>query len=149
MIKLSTKGRYASRAVLEMALGYGKGPILLREIAQKQDISERYLERIMNTLVSAGIIQSTRGQNGGFSLKRPPSDITLATVIEAVEGQISPVTCVDNPESCPRHPICVTRDIWIELKSAMMNLLNSITLHDMVGMYHHKNSTSEHQMYYI
>ena len=97
-MKLSTKGRYAARAMLELALNFGKGPLQLREIAQKQEISERYLERLMTALVTAGLVRSLRGRHGGFKLAKPPKEIQLAQIIQAVEGSLSPVDCVDNEQ---------------------------------------------------
>ena len=148
-MKLSTKGRYATRAMLELAMRYGKGPILLREIAQSQEISERYLERIMIALVTAGLVRSTRGQHGGFNLAKPPREIRLDQVIQAVEGPITPVACVDDPQSCDRHDICVTRDIWEKLKEAMLGVLDSITLENMVEMQKKKLKASKNRMYNI
>ena len=93
-MKLSTKGRYAARAMLELALNDRKGIIQLKEIARKQDISERYLERLMSILVSAGLVRSVRGQHGGFSLAKPIHEIRLSQIVEATEGSISLVECV-------------------------------------------------------
>ncbi len=148
-MKLSTKGRYAARAMLELALNYKKGPVVLREIASKQEISERYLERMMTTLVSAGLLRSSRGQNGGFSLAKPPGKIRLSQVIEVVEGSIAPVYCVDDPKLCNRVDICITRDIWGKLKKVMLDVLNSITLENMVEMQKEKLAKPGTRMYYI
>ena len=138
-MKLSTKGRYAARAMLELATVHGTGPIRLGEIARKQDISERYLERMMNAMVTAGLVRSTRGQRGGFCLSRSPDDIRLSQVIKASEGPLSFVECVDDPGLCTRYPICVTRDIWERVKNAIEDILDSITLQDMVEMQRKKS----------
>ncbi len=148
-MKLSTKGRYGARAMLELALSYKKGLVLLREIAQKHEISERYLERIMIALVSAGLVTSSRGKYGGFSLAKPPGEIRLSQVIQAVEGSISPALCVDDPRLCDRVEICVTRDIWIKLKESMSETLDSITLENMVEMQKQKLINPETFMYHI
>ncbi|MEW6684655.1 MAG: Rrf2 family transcriptional regulator [Candidatus Edwardsbacteria bacterium] len=148
-MRLSTKGRYGARAMLELALNYEKGIISLREIGQKQGISEGYLERMMTILVSAGLVRSSRGQHGGFSLARPPKEIRLSRVIQIVEGTIAPVPCLDEPKLCSRVDICVTRDIWETLKKAMLEVLDSITLEDMVKMQKKKLSRPKFQMYYI
>ncbi len=148
-MKLSTKGRYGARAMLELALCYKKGPVLLREIARRQEISERYLERMMTALVSAGLVISSRGKNGGFTLARPPGEIRLSQVIQIVEGSIAPVLCVDDPRLCDRVDNCVTRDIWMKLKKSMSKTLESITLKNMVEMQKKKMSKPETSMYYI
>jgi len=148
-MRLSTKGRYGARAMLELALNYKKGTILLRDIAHRQEISESYLERMMTALVSAGLVRSSRGQNGGFILAKPPGEIRLSKIIQAVEGSISPVACVDDPALCKRVSICITRDIWKKLKEAMTDVLDSITLKDMVNMQKDKCAELDEQMYYI
>ena len=139
-MKLSTKGRYASRAMLELAEAYGKGPVKLRSIAGRQEISERYLERMMNALVNAELVRSTRGQKGGFQLLKPPSEIRLSMVIQAVEGSMTPVACVDDPEICHRYESCVAKDIWGKMKRAILDVLDSITLEDMLEMKKKKQS---------
>ena len=148
-MKLSTKGRYGSRAMLELALHYGFGPITIKDVAQRQEISERYLENIMTTLVSEGLVISSRGKGGGFMLSKPPEEIRLFDIIRVVEGSLAPVDCVDDPSNCNRSPLCVTCDIWGKLKDAMTDVLNGITLKDMVEMYRDKSSKQEALMYYI
>jgi len=133
-MKLSTRGRYGARAMLDLAIHYGKGPLLLKDIARRQGISERYLEHIMTTLVSAGLAQSMKGQHGGFSLAKLPKEIKLSQVIQAAEGTIALVSCVDDSKLCNRVDVCVTHEIWNKLKKAMIEVLNSITLGDMVKM---------------
>lgn len=147
-VKLSTKGQYAARAMLELALHYEKGPMLLRNIAKIHNISERYLERLMSALVSAGLVRSLRGQKGGFILARNPSEIRLDQVIEVVEGSISPVSCLDDKKFCKKINTCVTYDIWVKLKDAMVGVLKSISLEDMVNM-HKEKIKSQDKMYYI
>lgn len=148
-MKLSTKGRYAPRAMLDLALNYGKGPMSLKNIGRRQEISERYLEHIMIVLQSAGLVQSTRGSRGGFSLSKLPKEIKLSQIIQAVEGSISPVACVDDPKLCDRVGACVTHEIWKKLKKAMLEVFDSVTLEDMVKMQKNKLSKPKAQMYYI
>lgn len=148
-MKLTTKGRYAARAMLELALNHGNGSIQLREIAQKQEISERYLERMMTALVTAGLVRSTRGQNGGFSLAKNPNEILLSQIIQAVEGSLSLVDCVDDDQWCSRADICITRDIWVKVKEAMLDVLNGINLEQMVKMQKKKLNQPGHKMYHI
>ena len=148
-MKLSTRGRYAPRAMLDLALNYGKEPVSLKNIARRQEISERYLEHIMTVLLSAGLVQSTRGSHGGFSLAKLPKEIKLSQIIQAVEGSISPVECVDDPKICNRVDACVTHEIWIKLKKAILEVFDSVTLEDMVKMQKKKLSKQKDQMYYI
>jgi len=148
-MKLSTRGRYAPRAMLDLALNYGKGPVSLKNIARRQEISEGYLEHIMTVLLSAGLVQSTRGLRGGFSLAKLPKEIKLSQIIQAVEGSISPVECVDDPKICNRVDGCVTYEIWKKLKKAMLEVFDSVTLEDMVKMQKKKLSKQKDRMYYI
>ena len=140
-MRFSTRAEYGVRAMLELALHYGKGQLQLKKIAQRQGISERYLERIMTILVSAGFVLSSRGQHGGFVLSKPPNEIQLGQIIEAVEGSMAPIACVDNPKMCKRLETCVVSDIWKKLKKATMDVLNSITLEKMIKMYREKLTT--------
>lgn len=148
-MKLSTKGQYGARAMLELALYYEEGPLLLRTIAENQDLSLRYLERIMTALISAGLVRSLRGKCGGFILAKPLEEITLSRIVQATEGSISPVACLDDPKSCKRVKFCVTYDIWGMLKKEMIKVLDSITLADMVRMQKKKAKGTEEKMYYI
>lgn len=148
-MKLSTKGRYSSRAMLDLAVNYGQGPVSIKDIARRQEISERYLENIMTALISGGLVVSTRGKGGGFMLSKSPHEIRLIEILHIVEGSIALVHCVDDPKKCRRSEKCVTCDIWGMLKKAMTNLLDSITLNDMVKMYEKKISQHEEIMYYI
>jgi len=142
-MKLSTKGRYATRALLDLALHQEEEPVLLRDIAQRQQISLQYLEHLITPLIGAGIVLSTRGPRGGISLARPPEGIKLSEVIELLEGSIAPVECVNNPGICARSELCATRDIWDELKKAMTGVLESTTLQDLVERQKRKEGHEE------
>jgi|TARA_B100001971_G_C18045728_1_gene460096 Rrf2 family protein len=133
---------------LELALHQGDGPVLLRNIAQKQQISLQYLERLISPLIAGGVVRSTRGAKGGVSLARAPEEIRLSEVVRLLEGSVAPVECVDNPEACNRSELCVTRDIWGELKQAIDDVLDSTTLKDLVERQKRKKQ-SEAEMYYI
>lgn len=148
-MRLSTRGRYGTRAMLDLAMHNGERSVLLKDIAKRQDISERYLENIMRVLVSRGLASSLQGRNGGFSLAKKPGDIKLSQIIQAVEGSMSPVFCVDNPKLCKRVPVCVTYEIWKRLEKAMSKVLNSITLEDMMKMHKEKTRRVKTEMYYI
>jgi Rrf2 family protein len=131
-VKLSTKGRYGTRALLDIALHREEEPITLKEIARRQQISLPYLEHLITPLVEGGIVRSTRGVGGGVSLAKSPGEIRLSEVIGLLENSSSPAECVENPGVCNRSESCVTRDIWRELKTAMDRVLQSTTLEDLV-----------------
>ena len=131
-MKLSTKGRYGTRAMVDLAFHYGQGPILLKDIAKRQQISEKYLEHIITSLKVAGLVKSIRGSHGGYILAKSPAQIKLSQVIKVLEGSIAPVECVDDPKVCSRAKLCVTRDIWKKIKRAIDEILESITLKDLV-----------------
>jgi len=147
-MKLSTRGRYGTRALLELALHQGEAPVLLKDIAQRQQISLQYLEHLITPLIAGGIVRSTRGARGGVSLAKPPEQIKLSEVIQLLEGSIAPVDCVNNPGICSRSELCVTRDIWGELKKAMNGVLESTTLQDLVERQKRKERP-EDAMYHI
>ena len=133
-MKLSTRGRYGTRMLLDLALHQGGGPVPLKDIAKREEISLLYLEHLITPLVAAGMIRSTRGARGGVCLARSPEEIKLSEVVGLLEGSIALVDCVNDPKACPRSELCVTRDIWVELKEAMDGVLESKTLHDLVEM---------------
>ena len=147
-MKISTKGRYGTRALLDVALHQNESPVQLKVIAQRQQISLHYLEHIIAPLIAAGMLRSTRGVHGGVSLGKPPQEIVLSEVIKVLEGSIAPVECVDDPSVCSRANICAVRDIWTETKKAMAEVLESTTLRDLVERQGEKQKI-ESAMYYI
>ena len=147
-MKLSTRGRYGTRILLDLALHRDEEPVLLKDIAQRQQISLRYVEHLITPLITGGIVWSTRGPKGGVSLAKHPEEIRLDEVIQLFEGSIAPVECVNNPNVCIRSGFCVTRDIWSELKKAMSEILESTTLQDLVER-QKKKAQPEEAMYYI
>ena len=146
-MKLSTRGRYGTRMLLDLALQHDR-PVALKDIAQRQQISLPYLERLIAPLIAGGIIRSARGIRGGISLARRPEEINLSEVVQLLEGSITPVECVNNPGVCMRSKLCATRDIWAELKKAMEGVLESTTLQDLVARQKRKEQPEE-IMYYI
>ncbi|HEY48495.1 MAG TPA: Rrf2 family transcriptional regulator [Dehalococcoidia bacterium] len=132
-LRISTKGRYGTKALLDLAVCYGKGPVHVRNLAKSQRISERYLEQVLILLKVAGLVRSIRGAHGGFILARPPSEISLAEIIGAMEGSVSLVECVDHPGVCPHSARCVTRDMWVSMKNSLVGVLEAITLQDLAG----------------
>lgn len=147
-MKLSTRARYGTRALLELALRKGEGPVLLKEIAKKQQISLPYLEHLVSPLIAGGIIRSIKGPRGGVFLAKVPEEIKLSEVIQLLEGSVAPVECVNDPGVCNRSAFCVTRDVWAELKKVMNGVLESTTLQDLVER-HKKKERPEPAMYYI
>jgi len=146
-MKLSTRTRYGTRALLELALREGKGPVFLKDIAKSQELSLPYLEHLVAPLISGGIIRSTKGPHGGVTLARKPEDINMKEITQIFEGSLAPVECVDHAEVCNRSGFCVTKEIWGKMKEAMDNVLEATTLKDLVEKQKKKLSTSE--MYYI
>jgi Rrf2 family cysteine metabolism transcriptional repressor len=147
-MKLSTRTRYGVRALLELALRQERGPVFLKEIARKQQISLPYLEHLIAPLIAGGIIRSAKGPRGGISLARKPADITLSEITRLLEGSLAPVECVDNPEVCQRSGFCAARDVWGQLKEAMDGVLEMTTLQDLVERQGSKGQ-KEPSMYYI
>jgi Rrf2 family protein len=147
-MKISTKGRYGTRALLDVAMYQDEGPVQLKAIAERQQISVSYLEHIVAPLISAGILRSVRGVNGGVLLARPAKEIKMSEVIQALEGSVAPAVCVDDPGVCPRSDHCATRDIWSEMKKAMYSVLESTTVHDLVERQRAKQGLKE-AMYHI
>ncbi len=131
-MKLSTRTRYGIRAIIELAMNYGKGPLQIRVIAQNQDISVKYLEQLMTILRSAGFIRSIRGSKGGYLLARQPSQIRLSDVFDALEGNVTTVECVEDKNYCDRNADCIARQVWAQVQRAIKNVLQSITLQDLV-----------------
>ncbi len=147
-MKISTKGQYGTRALLDLALHYGEGPLLIKDIAKRQGISQHYLEHIFIRLSAAGLVNSTRGAKGGFALAKPPAQIKISEVIQLMEGSLAPVQCVDDPKLCSRAASCVTRDIWADMKTAMSKVLESSTLQDLVER-HSEKEQAQAIMYHI
>ncbi len=147
-MKLSTRGRYGTRAVLELARHHGEGPIVLKDIAKNQEIPLQYLEHLISPLIAGGIVRSTRGAKGGVSLAKPPKEITLSEVVQLLEGSIAPAECVNDPGVCTRSNSCATREVWSQLKKVMDGVLDSTTLQDLVER-QRKKEQPEKTMYYI
>ena len=147
-MKLSTRTRYGTRALLELALHKGEGPIFLKDIARQQQISLPYLEHLVAPLIAGGIVRSTKGPRGGISLARKPGEIKLSEITYLLEGSVAPVECINNPDVCNRSGTCATRDIWSQLKEAMDGVLESTTLQDLVER-QKKKGQPDSAMYYI
>lgn len=131
-VKLSTRGRYGTRALLELAINQHEGLTLLKDIAEKQKISQRYLEHVIRPLVAGGILRSIRGAGGGIALAKPPEEIKMSEVIRLLEGSIAPTDCVNDKGLCERSDTCAARDVWCDINKAVNEILESTSLQDMV-----------------
>ncbi|MBU4561029.1 Rrf2 family transcriptional regulator [bacterium] len=133
-MRLSTKGRYGVRAMLDLALRYGQGPIPLKDISQREEISINYLEQLFARLRREGLVEGTRGPRGGFFLTKKPGRIKIGDVIRAIEGPISLVYCVDPEErkkECHRADRCITRLLWKRTSEKLAETLDAVTLEDL------------------
>ncbi len=133
-MKLTTRSRYGTRALLNLAENYGNGPIFLHETARKEGISEKYLQQLFHTLKVVGIIKSERGVKGGFSLAKDPSNIQLSEVITVLEGPLTLSDCVADEFLCSKTSSCATRELWKRMNAALMGVLESMTLKDLVNL---------------
>ncbi len=133
-MKLSTRGEYASQAILDLALHQHEEPVKIREIAARQEIPLKYLENILLTLQRAGIARSKRGPRGGYYLARPPEAITVGEVIRAMDGPLAPIHCVSVSayEQCPRESVCGLKWVWQEVRDAIADILDNTTFADVV-----------------
>ncbi len=138
MWQLSTKGRYGTRLMFQLALKFGKGPVLLKDIAEAENLTLKYLEHIVPLLKSAKLIISVRGPHGGYQLTTEPDKINLKDILEVLEGDIAPVNCIILPTLCNKSSSCVTRDVWCLLEDKIIDTLKNITLKDMIVMYKKK-----------
>ena len=134
-MRLSTKARYGIRALVDLAVHTDDGPVQIRRIAERQEISEKYLWHLLDYLRTAGIVRSVRGFGGGFLLARDPSEIRLSELYEVLEGPVAIVDCL-GLEECHRADGCVTQEIWFRVNQAVTNVLESTTLADLIE--HHK-----------
>ncbi|MFZ1036634.1 MAG: Rrf2 family transcriptional regulator [Smithella sp.] len=133
-MKLSTRARYGVRLMVALAFNYDKGPVLLKDVAKGENISEKYLSLIVIPLRRIGLVNSIRGAHGGYLLAKDPSQITMKEIIDVLEGDCSLVDCVRNPSTCPRVPICASHDIWEIIGEKISETLNSVTLDMLVKM---------------
>lgn len=132
-MKISTKGRYALRLMLDIAMNDAVEPVRLKDVAERQSISVKYLEQIISQLVRAGYVKSIRGPQGGYRLVKSPKEYTVGMILRQVEGNMVPVACLEDEESgCERQGRCVTLRIWKELDEAMRSVLDKYTLADLM-----------------
>ena len=146
-MKLSTKTRYGTRAMLDLALRYESGPVSAKEIARRQEVSTKYLESVLAMLRSAGLVRSVRGAKGGHMLTRPPHQITLREIFQVLEGCEGFVPCTTDPQVCDRAKTCVTQEVWARIYAECMETLESTTLEDLARRAREKGSLAA--MYHI
>lgn len=141
-MKISTKGRYALRLMLDIALNSSGEQITIKSIAARQDISDKYLEQIISLLNRAGYVKSVRGAQGGYKLTKDPSEYTVGMILRLTEGNLAPVDCLEeNTNECSRSSGCVTREVWSELYEAINKVVDRITLQDLVDRSRNKTAS--------
>jgi len=132
-MKISTRGRYALRLMLDLALNDQDQFVTIKTIAERQDISVKYLEQIITTLNRAGFVKSVRGPQGGYKLTRQPEEYTVGMILRAIEGSLVPVACMeDEPNECPRSDNCATLELWKRVYDAICSVIDNVTLADLV-----------------
>jgi len=131
-MKISTRGRYALRLMVDLAASPGDEYVTIKSIAARQEISEKYLEQIITALSRAGFVKSARGAQGGYKLSRPAEEYTVGMILRAIEGSLVPVKCMeDEPNQCPRSSFCVTLDVWKKIDEAIRSVVDNITLEEL------------------
>ena len=131
-MKISTKGRYALRLMVDLALSGQGEPVSLKDVAQRQQLSDKYLEQIVTPLVKAGLVRSVRGAGGGYLLTRRPEDYTAGEILRPLEGDLAPVECATDNQFCERSDQCVTVELWQEIHRAVSQVVDRTTLADLV-----------------
>ena len=131
-MRISTKGRYALRLMLDLGTNCSGDPIRLKDVARRQGISEKYLEQIIPQLVRAGYVKSARGAGGGYMLKQPPAFYTAGMILRLTEGSLAPVACVEDLSQCPRGELCAVAEVYQKIYEAVNNVVDNITLEDLV-----------------
>lgn len=140
-MKISTKGRYALRLMLDLALNADDELVRVKDIADRQSISEKYLEQIISPLKKAGLVRSLRGAQGGYRLTRKPEDYTVGMILRITEGEMAPVACLDDPENlCERAQDCVTLRVWEMLDDAIKSVIDHVTLKNLVDWENEKKN---------
>ncbi len=145
MIKLSTKGRYGTRLMKNLAQNYNNGneAVILKSVSDNENISIRYLEQIVIPLKISRLVKSIRGAGGGYTLARHPSEIKVSEILHALEGSCCLVDCGEDPDYCDRIPICASYDIWKEASNLLKDYFDSITLQDLIKLSDKKTPTGK------
>ena len=130
-MKISTRGRYALRIMLDIAMHGGEGPVSFKEISERENISVKYMEQIGSILTRSGFLKSVRGAKGGYNLTRKPSEYTVGDILRATEGELHIAPCLDDG-ACDRSSQCMTHELWLRLNNALMNVVDNTTLQDLI-----------------
>ena len=131
-MKISTKGRYALRLMVDLAMADHPGPVSLKDVADRQHLSDKYLEQIVTPLSRAGLVRSVRGAGGGYLLTRRPEEYTVGDILRPLEGDLAPVECATDEQYCDRCGECVTLELWQEIHRAVSQVVDNTTLADLV-----------------
>lgn len=131
-MRLSTRSRYGVRLMLALAMNKSKEPVFLKDIANSEKISEKYLSQIIMPLKAKGLVATFRGAHGGYLLGKPASEITLRNIVEPLEGDLSLVDCVGNPGICDKSTVCAAKQVWDEMSSILLGFLDTFTLDDLI-----------------
>ena len=138
-MKISTKGRYALRLMLDLAINNTGEFIPLKNVSERQNISVKYLEQIITTLVKAGFLKGLRGSKGGYKIAKKPEDYTVGMILRLTEGSLAPVACLDDDvNTCERCDDCITLELWKDLYNAINNVVDNVTLADLIERYEAK-----------
>ena len=141
IMKISTKGRYALRLMLDLAMNSAGQPVSLKDVAKRQEISDKYLEQIISVLNRAGYVRSVRGAQGGYLLRKAPEEYTVGMILRLTEGSLAPVPCIeeDNEVECDKREECVTVILWKKINDAVNSVVDHTTLQDLVDWQREKN----------
>ena len=131
-MKLSTRSRYGTKMIADLAEHYNDGPVQIGEIANRQDLPVKYLEQLIIPLKKAGYIKSSRGPKGGHTLAKPPDKISVGEIVQVLEGSINLTPCIENPEACEKYHECATKDVWEAATKAMYNELDSVKFSELI-----------------
>lgn len=133
-MKISTKGRYSFRMMIDLAQHYNEGFIALKDISARQNISKKYLEQIIPFLNRSNLLKANKGHMGGYQLAKHPSEITVREILESAEGSLTPISCMDNtPNMCENYNSCLTFPVYEGLYNVIIDYLNNITLQDVIS----------------
>ncbi len=149
-LKVSTKGRYGLRAIVDLAVNDREGQVSLKSVAERQGLSENYLEQLFSSLKKSGLVKSIRGAQGGYLLAKPAEKILVGDVLRSLEGTLCPVDCIDleMPVSCDKADSCVTAAVWAKLRDKINEVVDSITVADLVQQ-HQEKTRNDDYIYYI
>ncbi len=138
-MKVSTKGRYALRLMIDLATNSDGNPVRIKDVAERQSISDKYLEQIISVLNKAGYVKSVRGPQGGYVLKQKPENYTVGMILRLTEGSLAPVSCVEDEAECERRSGCATYILWKKMSDAINGVVDTVTLQDLIDWQQNDN----------